>query len=87
MTARNKHRNPWAYDLARRGRKGGPHVDRKKEQDRQACRLPVEAEKEECNCEQALRLKELLDKVMDNPDAVDALPWYLQNEILKALDK
>lgn len=88
MTARNKskHRNPWAYELAKRGRKGGPHVDRKKEQDRLACRMPVE-EEEDCNCDQALHLKELLNEVIENPDAMDALPLHIQTKILKTLDK
>ena len=65
-------------------------MDRKKEQDKCACRVkePITEEQEEdCNCDQALYLKELLKQVIDDPLIKHKLDWDLLAKILTVLDK
>ena len=80
-----KERNYLA--VAAHFKKGGPHIDEKKEANRQACRTPVEVEDdpyEVCSCDESLYLKVLLEAVMyESPDLSTTLTGF----IIAALNK
>jgi len=75
------------YAITAHNRHGGAMVDRKKEEDRKACRgrQSIPTEYDVCNCEEAIYLKELLRKAQPYLEDSGAMDLYL--EIEEAISK